>query len=104
MKIELTEKESAVLRKLHEQVKKITGGKKPTVNLVKAIVASCSSWNFPIIFEHEDPKEISDACKSLLKMGLVKEFSDNGLPSFIPVSEIYVVEYKCREFTQADVW
>ena len=102
--IEVTDKENYVLQKLHERVKKITGGKTPTANLVKSIVIMCSAWNFPVVFENDDPKEISDLCKSLLNKGLVKQFEDNGCPSFVPVSCTQIVEYKYREFSQSDAW
>lgn len=102
--IQTTEKEKYVLKKLHERVNKITGGKIPSQNLAKSIVAMCSVWSFPVIFENENLKEISDACQSLKDKGLVKQFDDKGCISFVPVSCTYIVENKYREFSQQDIW
>lgn len=101
---EVTEKEKYVLKKLHERVDKITGGKTPNLNLVKSIVTSCSAWNFPIVFENDDPKEIANVCKALLNKGLIKQFYDKEIPSFVPTTRTEIVEYKYRDFLQSDVW
>lgn len=101
--ITLTEKETLVLRKLHEQVKKVTKGKTPTAKLVKSIITMCSAWNFAKILADEDPAEIARVCHSLQEKGMIKIFDADGLPSYVPVNQTTLVEFKYREFTQHDV-
>lgn len=95
--------ESMVLGKLHERVKRITKGKPVTRDVIGSIVVSCSSWNFPIIFGDENPKDIVEALSELIRKGFVKEFSDKGFPSYIPITYTKFQTTSYQEFTQADI-
>lgn len=102
--MDITKQEGDFIRALHKRIEKITGGKTPPKNLITSVVDSCSIWNFPVMFEDSDPTEIAQITKSLLNKGLIKEFTDSkGMPSFVPVSQLTIVEYTYREFTQSDV-
>lgn len=95
-------KEDYVLKQLLDRVKKITKGKPVTIRTVRSVMIMCSSLNFPVVFENDDPKEIAKVCKSLVEKGLVKQFDDNGIPAFIPATQAQIIEYNYRDITQSD--
>lgn len=99
-----TNYEQTILDRLCSRIDTVTGCfETPPLHLAKSIVSICSSFFIPTIFPDHDPKQLSHALKELIRKGFIKEFSDDGLTSFVPISRTKIVEYKYRNFTQEDV-
>lgn len=101
--IKLTDIESVVLKRLHNRVKKVKpmGNEIITEKYITVIIEFCSSWSFPVIFSDYSPTDISSACKSLVEKQLLKEIEgSDGLPCFVPITELNYVELTYKTFSK----
>lgn len=89
---------------LHERVKSVLGKSgRMTPRTVRAVAERCGAVSVSKHFQHVDPRELVRILKSLIEKEVVKEFTMDGLPCFIPVSYCSVEVVSARAITQYDI-
>lgn len=89
---------------LHDRAKSVLGKSGNTSSrTAKAVAERCSVISVCKAFEHVDPRVLALEMGILVDKGVVKEFTFDGLPSFIPISYCSVEVVTTRPLTQSDI-